>query len=85
MTGSESLPLKNATLWFLLFCCGLTAGYLVFVGLVSIWVGVHQVRQNGFWLPIAAGALVVFAASWLFHRLARFLYSQIRQTDRLQL
>jgi hypothetical protein len=85
MTGSESLPLKNATLWFLLFCCGLTAGYLVFVGLVSIWVGVHQARQNGFWLPVAAGTLVVFSASWLFHRLGRFLYGRIKQTDRLQI
>ena len=82
-TGGKTLPLKNVTLWFLLFCCGLTAGYLVFAGLVSIWVGVHHVRQDGFWLPIVAGTLLVLTVSWLFHRLGRFLYGRIKQTDRL--
>jgi hypothetical protein len=76
--------LKNLILWFLFVCCALTAGYLVFAGLVSIWVGVHQVRQDGFWLPIVAGILVVFTVSWLFHRLGRFLYRRIKQPDRLQ-
>jgi uncharacterized membrane protein HdeD (DUF308 family) len=75
--------LKNLTLWFLLVCSALTAAYLVFVGLVSIWVGVHQARQDGSWLPIVVGILVVFAVSWLFHRLGRFLYGRIKQTDRL--
>jgi hypothetical protein len=76
--------LKNATLWFLLSCCGLTAGYLVFLGLVSIWVGVQQARQDGFWLPIVAGTLLVLTVSWVFYRLGRFLYGRIKQTDRLR-
>jgi uncharacterized membrane protein HdeD (DUF308 family) len=53
------------------------------VGVVSIWVGVHQARQDGSWLPIVAGIVVIFAVSWLFHRLGRFLYGRIKQTDRL--
>jgi hypothetical protein len=76
--------LKNAILWSLLLCSGLVAGYLAFVGLISIWVGVRQVSQDGFWLPIGAGTLLILTVSWLFHTLGRFLYGRIKQTDRLR-
>jgi uncharacterized membrane protein HdeD (DUF308 family) len=85
MTGGETFPLKNVALWFVLSCCGLTAGYLVFTALVSIWVGLSHAQKHGFWMPILAGALLILAVTWLFHRLLRFMYGRIKHTDRLHL
>ena len=64
MISDDPISLKKWALWALLMMTTLVGAYAVFCSFVSIWVGLNHSHQDGFWMPILAGAIaliVIFA------------------------
>lgn len=79
MIPDDPLPLKNIGLRVLLFCGGLISVYLTFIGIVSLWVGLHHLEQDGCWMPILTGTLIIAIVLSLFIRLLLFVLNQTRE------
>jgi uncharacterized membrane protein HdeD (DUF308 family) len=75
--------MKNPLLWVLLVFCALLSAYLIFLGLVSISVGLQHTDQEGSWMPVIAGSLCTLLVLWLFFRVARSVLQSLRKTERL--
>ena len=75
--------MKNFFLWVLLMVSGLVATYLVFLGVISISVGLHHPQEAGSWMPVLVGSLCVLVVLWILFRTARFLVQALRKTDSL--
>lgn len=85
MITKDPLPLKSIILKILLFCCGLITAYILFVSLVSVWVGLNHPQQDGFWMPVATGAFFMIATLCLFLRLLKFVLNQVKEKDFIDL
>ena len=85
MIPHEPLPWKNLGLWSLLLLCVLLAAYMLFAAIVSIWVGLSQVEQDGFWMPILAGFLTMILVLWPFLRLSRFILNSMKEKDTINI
>jgi uncharacterized membrane protein HdeD (DUF308 family) len=75
--------MRNPLLWVLLVCSALVAAYLVFLGVISISVGLQHTDQEGSWMPLLAGGLCVLAVLWLLFRVARSLLQTLRKVESL--
>jgi uncharacterized membrane protein HdeD (DUF308 family) len=75
--------MKNPLLWVLLVFCALLSSYVIFLGVVSISVGLQHTDQEGSWMPVLAGSLCIFLVLWLLFRVARSLLQSLRKTERL--
>jgi uncharacterized membrane protein HdeD (DUF308 family) len=75
--------MKNPFLWVLLVFSALVSAYLVFLGVVSISVGLQHTDEEGSWMPVLAGSLCILAVLWIFFRVARSLVQALRKTDSL--
>jgi uncharacterized membrane protein HdeD (DUF308 family) len=75
--------MKNPFLWVLLVFSALVSAYLVFLGVISISVGLQHTDDEGSWMPVLAGSLCVLAVLWIFFRVARSLVQALRKTDSL--
>lgn len=84
MISDDSLSFKHITLKILLFCSVLIAAYLLFVSLVSIWVGISHVRQAGYWMPVLAGTMAMLVVLSLFWLVLRFIRAHLKEKDSLQ-
>jgi uncharacterized membrane protein HdeD (DUF308 family) len=85
MIHREPFPLKKLGLWFLFISCGLIAGYMVFVAITSIWVGLDHSQKHGFWMPIIVGTLALTVIFWLFLRLSKFILHRMKEKDTLHI
>ena len=81
MIRHEPLPVKHISLMILFVCSSLITAYVLFVALVSVWVGVQHLHQVGFWMPILAGILTIIVILGLFLRLFRFILDQSKEKD----
>ena len=77
MIYHQPFPFKNLGLWSLLILCGLLSAYLLFIAIVCIWVGFHHLLQNGFWMPILCGLLVL----WLSIYIIRLIVHIVGQSN----
>jgi hypothetical protein len=77
--------MKNLTLWSLLICCGLLAAYVLFLGGISIWVGLSHLQQAGFWMPITTGTITLLGVLWVFLRLTRFILNRMKEKGFIEL
>lgn len=75
--------MKNPLLWVLLVFSALVSAYLVFLGVISISVGLQHTEQEGSWMPVLAGSLCILAVLWILFRVARSLVQALRKTDTL--
>jgi uncharacterized membrane protein HdeD (DUF308 family) len=75
--------MKNPFLWVLLVISVLVSAYLVFLGVISISVGLQHTEETGSWMPVLAGSLCVLAVLWILFRVARSLVQALRKTDSL--
>jgi uncharacterized membrane protein HdeD (DUF308 family) len=75
--------MRNPFLWVLLGCSALVAAYLVFLGVISISVGLQHTRQEGSWMPLLAGGLCIPVVLWLLFRVARSLFRTLRKVESL--
>ena len=85
MSSREPLPLKNLGLWSLLLLSALLAGYIIFVSIVSIWVGLSHLHQDGFWMPVLAGLLTMILVLWPFRRLSRLILNAMKEKDTINI
>ncbi len=85
MIRDDPVSLKNIVLKILLFCCGLITAYILFVGLVSVWVGLNNPQQDGFWMPVATGAFFMIVTLCLFFLLLKFVLNQMKEKDFIDL
>lgn len=75
--------MKNPFLWVLLVFSALVSAYLVFLGVVSISVGLQHTDEEGSWMPVLAGSLCILGVLWILFRLARSLLQTLKKTDSL--
>ena len=75
--------MRNPFLWVLLVCSALVAAYLVFLGVISISVGLQHTDQESSWIPMVAGGLCILVVLWLLFRVARSLLQTLRKAERL--
>lgn len=75
--------MRNPFLWVLLVCSALVAAYLVFLGVISISVGLQHADQEGSWMPLLAGGLCILVVLWLLFRVARSLLQTQRKVESL--
>jgi len=75
--------MKNPFLWVLLVFSALVAAYLVFLGVISISVGLQHPDQEGSWMPLLAGGLCILLVLWLFFRVGRSLLQTLRKDESL--
>ena len=85
MISREPLPLKNLGLWSLLLLSALLAGYITFASIVSIWVGLSHLHQDGFWMPVLAGILTMILVFWPFRRLSRLILNSMKEKDTINI
>jgi len=85
MISHEPLPLKNLGLWSLFLLFALLTAYIIFAAIVSIWVGLSHVQQNGFWMPIVAGILSMILVLWPFLRLSRLILHSMKEKDTINI
>ncbi len=77
--------MKNPLLWVLLIFSALVSAYLVFLGVVSISVGLQHTDQEGSWMPVLTGGLCILVVLWLLFRVARSLLRTWSKTDALNI
>jgi uncharacterized membrane protein HdeD (DUF308 family) len=75
--------MRNPFLWVLLVFSALVAAYLVFLGVISVSVGLQHTDQEGSWMPLLAGGLCILVVLWLLFRVARSLLQALRKNESL--
>ena len=75
--------MRNPFLWVLLVFSALVAAYLVFLGVISVSVGLQHTDQDGSWMPLLAGGLCILVVLWLLFRVARSLLQTLRKPESL--
>ena len=85
MIHQKSFPFRQLALWLGLVSSGLATAYALFVGILSIWVGLNHLETAGSWVPILAGTFSSALILWLFVHVSRLLYGRMKQTDTLGL
>jgi uncharacterized membrane protein HdeD (DUF308 family) len=77
--------MKNPFLWVLLVLSVLVSAYLVFLGVISISVGLQHTEEEGSWMPVLAGSLCILVVLWGLFRVVRSLIQALRKTESLDL
>ena len=81
MIHDEPFPYKQVSLWFLLIFCGVLAAFILFITIISIWVSLTHLHQDGFWMPLLVGVVGMGVTLWLFFVLARFILGKMKEKD----
>jgi len=71
MIQEDPLPFKTVFAWCFVILTGLVATDIVFLSLISVWVGFTHLYRAGSWVPILAGMVLLILVLWLYFRLAR--------------
>ncbi|MEW6667808.1 MAG: hypothetical protein AB1512_21575 [Thermodesulfobacteriota bacterium] len=77
--------MKHAGYGFLLLLCVGVAVCALFLGTLSIWVGIHHQVRAGSWVPILTGAFAIALVLFLFFRLFRILYGRMKSPESIDL
>ena len=81
MISREPLPFKNLGLWALFLLSALLSAYILFASVLSIWVGLSHLHQDGFWMPILTGILTMILVLWPFRRLSKLILNSMKEKD----
>jgi uncharacterized membrane protein HdeD (DUF308 family) len=77
----EPFPFKRLGLWFILIFSGLIAAFLIFLAAISIWMGLTNLNQDGFWMPLLVGIFCMAATVWLFFIFSNFILERMEEKD----
>lgn len=72
-------------LWSMLLLSALLVAYIIFASIVSIWVGLSHLHQDGFWMPILAGILTMILVLWPFRGLSRLILNSMKEKDTINI
>jgi len=75
--------MKHPALHVLLVCSALITAYIVFLGAVSISVGLQHPDREGSWMPVVAGALCILMVLCFLFRVARSVLQALKRNDSL--
>jgi hypothetical protein len=64
---------------------GLISAYAIFIGIISIRMGVHHADKEAFWVPILGGGFCILFFSWVFYRFAGYLRDRVKRSERLRI
>jgi hypothetical protein len=78
---SDPLPLKRIGLWLFLICLGLIFAYLIFIAVISIITGLGNLNEDGSWVPITSGILIILCCLVFFLLLLRSIINQSKEKD----
>ena len=81
MIHDEPFPLKQFSLWFLLIFCGIITAFLLFIALISIWMSLTHLHQDGFWMPLLVGIIGMGTTIWIFIVFTRFILGKMKGKD----
>ena len=79
MISREPFPWKHFCLWVLFVASGLLTACIIFLGAVSVWVGLSNRQEDAFFMPIVAGCLAILAVLWIFFYLSRYLLGHMKE------
>jgi len=81
MIYNKPLQLKKITIRFLIIILCIISAYIIFIGIISIWVGLNHLHQDGFWMPLFVGAISIIVILWLFLRFLKFILNILKEKD----
>ncbi len=81
MIPRKTVSIKKICLWSLIVFIGILVVCLLFVSLVSLWAGFAYMQKDGFWVPLLAGTLLLIATLLLFIRVAKGIFSHMKDED----
>jgi hypothetical protein len=64
---------------------GLVAAYGMFIGILSIRMGVYHADKDAFWVPILGGGCCILFSSWVCYRSAKYLRHRVKRSERLRI
>lgn len=85
MIRQDQFPLKDLSLWSILSVFGLILVYLIFIALISINVGLNNLHQDGFWMPITAGIIVILGCISTFLVSLRLILNRLGEKESLRI
>lgn len=77
--------MKRLGYYLLIIAGALIAGAILFLGILSIWIGISHQEREGFWTPVITGSAGSALVLFFFFRFSRRLFRQMRRTDSLDL
>jgi uncharacterized membrane protein HdeD (DUF308 family) len=81
MNSRQRSPVKNGLIKFLIVCASLLLGCALFLGVLSLRVGLTHPDQSGSWVPASAGVLTIGLALWFYVRLVWSLVRAMKRSD----
>ncbi|MBN1627693.1 MAG: hypothetical protein JW944_14335 [Deltaproteobacteria bacterium] len=81
MYQSNPVPVKKIFLWGFVVILGLVFSFIIFASIISIMVGLSNLNQDGFIIPVLAGVFSIALCVFVFVCLVRFIISVLRERD----
>ncbi len=66
MIMNQNTSIKKKCLWFLIVVCFMFALLLAFISIISVRTGFLHMQQDGFWVPVSAGMVLLTASIFFF-------------------
>lgn len=83
--NTKDSPFKRTLIWLTIICGGIITIYLGYISLISLWIGLENSRQQGFWVPIVAGTTLFVFVFWIFSRTTHILLKYLNKEDSLKI
>lgn len=77
--------MKRFGCYFLITAAALITGAVLFLGILSIWIGISHQEREGVWAPVISGSFCSGLILYLFLRFSSRLFRQTKRTDSLGL
>jgi hypothetical protein len=81
MFHRDPFPVKKVFLWFTVFLLGLIVVVIIFASIVSIKIGLSHTDQEGFFVPILAGAICIALSLFLLIYYIKLIVKVVREKD----
>jgi len=81
MYRSDPFPIKKIFLWSIVGILGLIIFFVIFVSIISIRIGLSNVNQDGFIIPVLSGIFSIAICLFLFICFIRFIINILREKD----
>ena len=81
MYRSEPFPVKKIFLWLIVVMMGLAVSLGILISVVSIKIGLSNMNQEGFFIPVLAGVFLIALSLFLFIWVIKFIINLMREKD----
>lgn len=81
MTPPKNASIKKRVFAFVIACAGVISACFVFLGVISVWVGLGHRDHQGFWVPVIAGTALIVLTLWACVRFILLLTKALKRYD----